>query len=787
MLRHSLRLIYRNFKRFRSTFFINLMGLSTGLACTLLIFLWVNDELHVDKFHEKDRRLFQVMEHLSHTGGMTTSAETPELLAETLAEEMQEIEYAAVSTPPAWFPRIALSIDGKTIKAAGNFVGKDYFNIFSYELIQGNKNQVLQDQNAIVLSEQLALRLFHTTENILGKTVVWQFDNLKKTTLISGVFKETPVNSSVQFDFLLSFEAFKEIMGISKTLASNGPFLTYLTVKEGTEMGRLNGKINRLLESRFEGSSRHLFLKPFSENYLYGKYENGVQTGGRIEYVKLFSLIALFILVIACVNFMNLSTAKASSRIKEVGIKKALGAGRLLLIFQYLGESMLMTCLSLLTALLLVVVLLPSFNQITGKQLTLVFNAHLLLTLSGITLLTGLLSGSYPALYLSGFKPVTVLKGNIATSPGELWARKGLVIFQFTLSVIFIASVLVIYQQLAYVQTKNLGYDKDHVIYFESEGKVPKSMATFLAEVKKIPGVVNASSMVGSVQLGPSVGILWKGSGPGATIQFRPVPANYGLIETLGIEMAAGRAFSHHFGADSAKIIFNEAAIKAMGVEDPVGKVIDFGGRKMEILGVVKDFHFQSLHEAVKPLFIRIDQLTGTIVVKVKAGKEKETLRQLQQFYQAYNSGFTFDYRFLDADYQAQYAAEKQVAVLSRYFAGFAVLISCLGLFGLTAFTAERRRKEIGIRKVLGASERSILYLLSSDFTKLVMVAIGIGLPVSYFLIKHWLDNFAYRIALTPWYFVGAGLVTLLVAWLTVGTQAAKAARINPTDCLRDE
>lgn len=390
-------------------------------------------------------------------------------------------------------------------------------------------------------------------------------------------------------------------------------------------------------------------------------------------------------------------------------------------------------------------------------------------------------------MYLSGFKPVAVLKGNIATSSGERWARKGLVIFQFTLSVIFIASVLVVYQQLAYVQTKNLGYDKDHVIYFESEGKVPKSMATFLAEVKKIPGVVNASSMAGSVQLGPSVGIPWKGSGPDAIIQFRPLPANYDLIETLGIKMAVGRTFSRHFGADIDKIIFNETAIKAMGVKDPVGKVIDFNGRKIEILGVVKDFHFQSLHEAVKPLFITIDEQTGTIVVKIKPGKEKATLHQLHQFYQAYNPGFTFDFRLLDADYQAQYAAEKQVSVLSRYFAGLAVLISCLGLFGLAAFTAERRRKEIGIRKVLGASERSIVYLLSSEFAKLTGKAIPIALPVSYFLIKHWLNNFAYRITLTPWYFVGAGLVTLLVAWLTVGTQAAKAARINPTDCLRDE
>jgi ABC-type antimicrobial peptide transport system permease subunit len=780
MLRHSLLMICRNFLRFKGTFFINLLGLSTGLACTLLIYLWVHDELKVDKFHEKDGRLFQVLGNQPHSGGIITTDGTASMLAEKLAEEIPEIEYAAVSTPPSWFKNVALSSENKRIKATAVFVGKDYFNIFSYNLIQGDKSQVLKDKNGLMISKQLALKLFDTTQDIIGKTLNWQLDHFKKQSIIVGILEDLPASSSVQFDFVLPFEAFTDLVPGMPAWDDNGPFFSYVILKEGADLKQVNTKITNFIKTKSKDTLRTSFLKRYSDNYLYGTYENGIQTGGRIEYVKLFSLIALFILLIACINFMNLSTAKASRRIKEVGIKKAFGAGRRILVLQYLGESMLVSIVSLLLALVIVALWLPQFNTITGKELNLQWSTNLLCALLAITFLTGLLSGSYPAFYLSSFNPIAILKGGglgkFSTAAGELWARKGLVIFQFTLSIVFVVSVLVVYKQIDYVQTKKLGYDKDHVISFESEGKVPESMNTFLAEIKNIPGVINASSMVGHVLGGPSVGIPCKAGGTDAIIQFRPMLANYDLIETLGIEMAVGRAFSKSFGGDSARIILNESAVKALGLEDPVGK--QFRGK--EIIGVVKDFHFQSLHEEVKPLFITLDNLTGTVLVKLEAGKEKEALYQLQQFYAAYNPGFTFDYRFLDADYQALYVAEQRVSTLSRYFAGLAILISCLGLLGLAAFTAERRRKEMGIRKVLGASEWSLITLISGEFAKLLLISMLIALPVSYFLTKHWLESFAYRIELTPWYFLGAALLTICTALFTVGTQALKAAKVNP-------
>jgi hypothetical protein len=410
----------------------------------------------------------------------------------------------------------------------------------------------------------------------------------------------------------------------------------------------------------------------------------------------------------------------------------------------------------------------------------------------GVVIFTGIISGSYPALYLSGFNPIAVLKGRLNVSVGEVWARKGLVVFQFTISVILIVSVVVVYKQVEFVQSENLGYNKDNIVYFAREGKMweDAKMETFLSEARNIPGVVHASS-IGHDMTGHNsgtFGVWWEGKSEDNKTEFENVGVNYDMMQTLGIQLKEGRLFSKEYSADSAKIIFNEAAIKFMGLKDPVGKMVKLWGQDMQIVGVAKDFHFESLHENIKPLFFRLSQGgTYLVMAKIESGKEKAVLGKLEELYKTFNPGFSLDYKFLDQEYQAQYAAEQRVASLSKYFAGLAILISCLGLFGLAAFTADRRLKEIGIRKVLGSSVFSIIYLLSSDFTKLVFAAILIALPVSYFMTDYWLDSFALHIDLEIWYFIAAGVAALLIAWLTVGMQAVKAANVNPLECLKSE
>ena len=786
MIKHTLLLIYRNFLRAKGYFFINLIGLAAGLVCTLLIYLWVRDELNMNKFHEKDARLYQVMEHQKYADELMTTTSTPGILAETMKAELPEVEYAATTT---WISPFTLSVKDHNVKADGYYVGEDYFNIFSFHLLQGNADLVLKDKLSMVISKDLAMRLFGTDENAVGKIVELQH---KKSFTVSGVFENLPTNSSLQFDFVLSFEEFKLDNEWVIQWGNNGPS-SYVILREGTDPTVFSEKIKDFVKSKNKDDSNvSLFVQKFSDRYLHGRFDNGVQSGGRIEYVQLFSIIAIFILIIACINFMNLSTARASRKAKEVGIKKSVGAQRSSLIAQYISESLVMTILSVVLSLIIVWMLLPQFNIITDKKITLHLNdPQLLMWLGGITLFTGIVAGSYPALYLSGFRPAAVLKGEVRGSWGELWARKGLVVFQFLLSVILIVSVLVIYRQIDYVQTQNLGYTKEHLIQFPIEGKVESGRETFLKEVRRMPGVVSASS-IGSSLLGRNSntsGLEWDGKNPEDNILFENVGIGYGLLETLGVKMAEGRMYSEEYGSDTTKIIFNEAAIRVMNLENPIGKTIKLWGEyDLQIIGVVKDFHFQSLHDAVNPLFFRLSPSdTWNIMIRLEAGKEKETLAALDKFYRDFNPGFTFEYKFQDQEYAQQYAAEQRVASLSFYFATMAILISCLGLFGLAAFTAERRLKEIGIRKALGSSSTSIVLLLSGDFTIMVLISIAFGLPVSYYLLDEWLKRFVFHIDLEIWYFLLAGMIALVIAWITVASQAIKASRVNPVKCLRSE
>ena len=783
MFKHNLILAIRNFKRYKSSFLINLIGLTSGLACTLFIYLWVNDELNVDKFHEKESQLYQVMEHQQYAEDIMTTTSTPGLLANELKENFPEVEYAATTS---WIGDYTLSLGDKNVQADGLHVGKEYFNIFSYNLVQGAADQVLADKYSIVISEELAENIFGTKDNVIGKTIELQHN---QELIVSGVFKGTPQSSSYQFDFVMSFEFFLENNSWALSWGSNGPS-TFVILQEATDPIIFNSKIGSIVNDHEQQSNVTVFVEPYTNRYLYGRFSNGKPAGGRIEYVRLFTIIAVFILVIACINFMNLSTARASRRAKEVGLKKAIGAQKGSLIAQYLGESMLVSLISIILAILIVWTFLPVFNGITNKEIILHLNTNLLLVSFIILVVTGLIAGSYPALYLSGFQAVTVLKGEMRGTLGELWARRGLVIFQFTLSIILIVGVLVIYKQIDYVQNTNLGYNKDNLIYFEADGQVEDQMESFLAELNQIPGVKIASSIGHSIlgRNNNTSGLSWDGKDPDSKILFENVRVNYDMIETLGVEMLEGRTFSREYSTDTSKIIFNEAAIKVMGFKDPIGMVIKRGDRELGIIGVVKDFHFQSLHSEINPLFFILDtRYDWNVMARIEAGKEKETIAAIKDFHNKFNPGFTFDYRFQDEQYAKMYSAETQVSTLSKYFAGFAVIISCLGLFGLAAFTAERRNKEIGIRKALGSSVTGIVILLSKDFTQMVLIAILIGIPVSYYFTALWLEKFAFHIELKYWFFVASGLTGLVIAWLTVSFQAIKSANASPAKCLQDE
>lgn len=793
MFKNHFRIVWRNLVKDRQFALLNLVGLASGLACALMIWLWIQDEMQTDKGHEKDSRLYQVMQNMPQDHGIETAEYTQGPLANALASEIPEIQYAATVVPASWFSSRGIITAGEVrLKAREQFISKDYFNMFSCRFTEGDKNKLSTDKHFIAISDELAMKLFHTTKQIVGRSIEWDHSDFNGTYTIAGVFEKNAAHVSDKFDILFNFDLFVDKREGMLSWDNNDP-RTYLLLREGTNIARFNDKIKDFIKTKDTKASQSLFVRPFSDKYLYGQYSNGIQSGGRIAYVKLFAAIALFILLIACINFMNLSTARASRRIKEVGIKKVVGASRTNLILQYLGESVMMSFLSLLLGLGLIRLLLPGFNELTGKELVLAFNANIVLTFIGITLVTGLIAGCYPALYISGFRPVAVLKGKLKTSIGELWIRKGMVTFQFALSVMAIAGVLVITRQINLIQSKDLGYSREHIIDFSIPMGDPDSASlskasAFINELKSIPGVVSVASYYHNLtgDHGSIGGFKWPGKDPDNKIEFANLEVGYGFLETMGIQMVAGRNFSPNANA-SNEIIFNENAIRKMGLKDPIGKTVRFWDRNRVIVGIAKDFNFESLYETVKPCFFQMYPAMPNVIVKIKPGTEKQTIAGVQDIYTRFNKGLSFDYRFLDEEYQALYVAENRVAALSKYFAGLAILISCLGLFGLAAFTAQRRQKEIGIRKVVGASANSIVLMLSKDYVKLISIAALIGLPLIGWVMEQWLQNFAFRIRISADVFLIAGLTVLLITLLTIGFQSVKAALVNPVKSLRSE
>jgi putative ABC transport system permease protein len=796
MLRNYLKLAWRSLLKDRQFSLLNLLGLSVGLACALLIGLWITDEYGIEKYNPNDDRLYQVMTNNKTSNGLETSLYTSGILAKPLRTEFPEVEDASVVLPASWFndpttPSGLLTYGDKKISATPQLVDSNFFHLFSCPILEGNYRRLFADKQGIFISESIARRIFGTRQNIIGKIIHFDQNDFSGSYEIRGVFQPNPPNASEKPDLLFNFDLALERRPGLKEWGNSDPH-TFVLLKPGANLVAFNAKLSHFLAAKLGSKDQYpqIFLSKFSDRYLYNRYENGVRSGGRIVYVKLFTIIAIFILIIACINFMNLSTARAAQRAKEVGIKKVVGAGRGTLILQYLGESILLSIASLLVALAICELLLPVFNGITGKQLTLNFGPTLLLELLGITLVTGLFAGSYPAFYLSAFRPIAVLKGTLKTSWGELLARKGLVIFQFTLSILFIAGVLVIYRQVSYIQSRDLGYNRDRVIDFNIPGSIDSAYivhaASFVNELNSIPGVVNAGSHYHNLtgDHGAIGGVNWPGKDPALHIDFANIEIGRNFLQTIGIKLKAGRYFSKNMDHE---IIMNETAIKAMGLKNPIGTVVHFWDETREIVGVAADFNFESLYQPVKPAFFRCYPVANWVIVRLQPGSEEQTTARIRKAFMAFMPGMDFEYRYLDEDYQKLYASEIRIGVLSRYFAGLAILISCLGLFGLAAFSASRRQKELGIRKVIGASVTQLVYLVSKEFLWLVALAIVIAFPLAWLGMNAWLNEFEYRTRISADLFWLTGASVILITLLTISYQSISAAMANPVKSLRSE
>lgn len=790
MLKNYFKTAWRNLVNNKAHSFINIAGLTVGLACSLLIFLWVQNELSVDAFHKNGARLYKVYEREYYKDHIDGNYDTPGPLAEELKKKIPEAEDAVMMQEEN--DKTALQAGDKILKVEGTGASQGLFSVFSYPLLQGTPASALSSIVSMAISEKTADAFFGSPQNAMGKTI--RFDN-KRDFKVTAVFKDLPANASRKFDYVISWKALQQDQPWTASWQSSGP-LTYVLLRPHANLALVDKKLTNFwnLYSNDSTAAYHveLGLQKFSEVYLHNHFTNGKADGGRIEYVRLFSLVAIFILLIACINFMNLTTARSVKRAKEVGVRKAIGALRATLIKQFISESLLLTAFAVVIALILMILLLPLFNEVTQKQMHLPFNkVSFWLNILIITILTGLISGSYPAFYLSSFNPVKVLKGTTKLSSGAVWFRKGLVVFQFVLSLVLIIGTIVISKQVNFIQNKNLGYDKENLIYIPIEGKLINKYSTFKNEALQMPGVQSVSFLSDNpVNLDQwTNNVNWEGRNPNTMISFEHPDAGYDFAKTMKLQVAAGRYFSKDFPTDKDGYVLNETAVKDIGYTNPVGKFITVNGRRGEIIGVLNDFNFRSLHEPVKPMIIQFgeNEVYGSVLMRTERGKTKQALANLETLCKKFNPAFPFTYSFADEEYQKLYSNEQVIGKLSNVFAFLAIFISCLGLLGLVIFTAEQRTKEIGIRKVLGASVRSITKLLSADFLKLVLLAIIIASPIAWWAMNCWLKNYAYKVNISWWMFATAGGLVVLIAALTISFQAIKAAMANPVDSLRSE
>ncbi|NQT80910.1 MAG: ABC transporter permease [Candidatus Aminicenantes bacterium] len=783
LLWNYVKVAIRKIKRHKGHSFINISGLAIGMACCFIVFLWVKDELSFDRFHENAPEIYRVLLNPQDTDIYHPHGPGP--LGPTLKSDFPEIIN---------FARMFGDVNGPLKYKNEVFNGKvcgvspSFFEIFTFPFVKGDSKNCLSEPHSIVLTEKMAVKLFKD-EDPIGKTLGFEWWGKWHDLKVTGIIKDVPQNSHIQFDYLLPFE-FVTWSGMTIEDWGVGAYKTYVLLPKNSNFEEVSEKISGTIEKHFPESPRTLYLEPLARIHLYE-----FKGGGPIAYIYIFSIIGILILGIACINFMNLSTARSIERAREVGMRKVVGSTRAQLIRQFLGESILLSLISFIFALILVQSLLPYINNIVGKQLTLPYSSSPLLIFLGIAAVTGIISGSYPALLLSSFRPTTVLKGQKRSGSQNISLRKLLVIGQFVVSIVLITGAIIINQQLMYMRNMDMGINKKHVINMELRGSLRNKYKIIKKELLRNPDILAISATNGSFsKIFGSDEIGWEGKPEGKRIFMYYHSVDFDYQKIFDIKMAQGRYFSQNYPTDiSDGIIVNETAAKIMGMESPIGQQISCWipfdpKRSGTIIGVVKDFHFRPLREKINPMILVIAPGWFTdVYIRIKPENVPATLEFLEKTLKELAPDYPLEYTFLDEDIDSLYKVEQRIGNLVKYGTFLAIFIACLGLFGLASFTAEKRTKEIGIRKVLGASVSGIVLLLTKEFIKWVLVANIIALPIAYIIMNKWLQNFAYHINIGIWTFLLSAVLALIIALITVSFQAIKTATSNPVESLRYE
>lgn len=792
MIRTYIKIAWRNLLKNKAFSAINILGLAIGMAGALLIALWLQNMLGMDRFHEKSERLYIISNRDTYQGELQAWTNTPKIMGPTLKTDFPEIESF---TRIEQGDKFLTSYADKNVVSSVSFVDPGFFNMFSYPLLKGAKTNLLEDANSVVITEKYAKALFGN-DNPIGKTIKIES---KYLVTVQAIVKDPSSSSSIQFDYLLSWELAKK-MGYVDINWSNNSTYTYILLRDGTSLVDFNAKIRLFSQNHINvgdneiKSTNEIFAFPYKDTYLYDRSEQGAYTAGRIQLVRLFTWIGAFILLVACINFMNLSTARSERRAKEVGVRKVIGAQRKSLIFQFIVESILISIVAMILALVFIILALPAFNNLVEKNLTIsILSGRTWLFLIGFTFVTGILAGSYPAFFLSSFKPLKTLKGKLNSYNKGLSIRSILVVIQFSIAIILTIATIIVSRQIQHTKDRDRGYNDNGLLATRFTGTLEKNYLSLRNELLASNAVIAVSKNMSPVtdRYSNGWGFSWQGSTENdKKFSFDRFSTDADAVKSLGFKLVAGRDIDvYKYATDSAAMLLTESAVKRMRLQNPLGQTVNGDGRDWTVVGIIKDFIVESPFQKNYPMIILGPHAWFTnIHYRLNPNKSTATnLKTIETIFKKFNPDYPFEYKFIDKNFEDKFKETRAIGTISMLFSGLTIFISCLGLFALIAYMAETRMKEIAVRKVLGASLTQVTSLLSIDFIKLVMIAILVASPIAWWLMEKWLQDYSYRIEIQWYYFLITGLMAILISMATISYQAIKAALSNPVDSLRNE